>query len=103
MRKCGRPQWIAAEFQDPGVDEDCRDMTPLPLLWSAIRHVGGWGRFAIFVKHPRDASFARQEFLDYLRRHDPAYTAAAGDAIVESLPDTRGQPLHAKAARGGAR
>jgi len=57
------------------------------LLNDAVTHVGGWTTFKGFKQNPRNASFAQEKFLDYLRRHDPAYEVAVGKTIRDSLDE----------------
>lgn len=33
----------------------------------AVVSIGGWGRIGYMVEHPKDAAFARREFIDYFK------------------------------------
>ena len=68
------------------------------LIDAALVRIGGTARILGFRERPRDASFAREEFLDYLRRHDPVYQAAAerlrqsAQNLRQSLGEARKKP-----------
>jgi len=79
-----------AEFREISSDPEIA-----ALIEAGLSHVGGWTRIRGTRVRPQDASFARDEFLRYLREHDPAYAKA-----VESLHAVPAAPkLKAKAAR----
>jgi hypothetical protein len=69
----------------PAKFEKANNAESYRLLNQAFVHVGGAVRFRGFEQRPRDASFARKEFLEYLRNNDPAYEAAVAEAITVSL------------------
>jgi hypothetical protein len=69
------------------------------LLSQALTHVGGGIRFKTFKQRPREASFARKEFLEYLRNNDPAYEQAIADTITVSLGVSPSGRPNAKSSR----
>lgn len=80
--------WTAVMHGEDLPDPSAEDVR---LVEQACKHIGGRSRFRAMEQRPQDASFARKEFLEYLRNHDPACVV-----IVEERPK-------AKAARAGSR
>lgn len=93
--------WTATEFFSRGFPYPDKFQNPeaIRLMNDAVGHVGGFTRFKGFEQRPRDASFARKEFLAYCRNNDPAYEAAIGETLSHALED---KSPRAKAARARA-
>jgi hypothetical protein len=73
---------VAVHFSDgfPLPDKVESDPEAKQLLNAGVTHVGGWTRFRGF----RDASFAHDEFLKFMRNKDPAYAEAIRQVVHES-------------------
>ncbi len=72
------------------------------LMNDGVKHVGGWVRFHGFKARPQDASFAQDKFLDYCRRHDPAYAQAVEQTVQGALTG-KAVPKAKAAGRGSSR
>jgi hypothetical protein len=91
-------RWWTAVIEESDELEEC-SLAESELLEAAVVDTGGLMRFRGFNKNPRAADRARDEFLGFMQRHDPAYEAAIAQVVAESLAEP--DRPKAKAARAG--
>lgn len=85
------PPWDAIGDYDPPAQR---------LMQEALHFVGGPVRIHDCRKRPKEASFARDEFLKYLCRNDPAYEGAVAAVIAASLVEPERPKTKAASGRG---
>jgi hypothetical protein len=95
---------VIREERAPQGDDEFRDIVRDPeraaLLEAGLTHVGGWTCIRGTRERPRDASFARDAFLKYLREHDPLYARAVKEATRVSPAAPKPKAKAARASPG---